>query len=129
MFRMPYIVHVHAGGFEGSIRRSRVASLAARRLVADAAVTIVVAERWRRFFEQLGAMRVLALPNGLSASERIALESVRRRPQPASLRPVLLFDGALDSGKGNRPRRRRPPRARRRRIRGPPVWEWRPGLA
>ena len=100
MFRMPYIVHVHAGGFEGSIRRSRVASLAARRLVADAAVTIVVAERWRRFFEQLGAMRVLALPNGLSASERIALESVRRRPQPASLRPVLLFYGRWTPAKG-----------------------------
>lgn len=102
-FRVPYVVHVHSGDFESWVGRSALARRGARLLIAAAAVTIALAERWRPFFEQLGARRVVVIPNGLSPTERRALDAVREVPRPRDSRagnPVLLYYGRWTSGKG-----------------------------
>lgn len=103
LFGVPYIVHVHSGDFEGWVGRSRLAGWGARRLISGAAATVVLAERWRSFFERLGARRVVVIPNGLAEPERRALERVRQAPRPpvdADHAPVLLYYGRWTTGKG-----------------------------
>lgn len=101
--RVPYVVHVHSGDFEGWVTRSAVARRCARLLIADAAVTIALAERWRPFLERLGARRIVVIPNGLTAAELRSLEAVRKMPSPptgAAAVPVLLYYGRWTPAKG-----------------------------
>lgn len=95
---VPYVVHFHSGGFDRWLDDSRANRTAARRLTAPAAAVIVLSERWRRTAENLGAGRLLVLPNGIGEEQRLAL--ARAAGPSGSRSPKLLFYGRWAPVKG-----------------------------
>jgi glycosyltransferase involved in cell wall biosynthesis len=102
-FGVPYLVHIHSGGFEQWAMSSRIHRGFARRLLAGAAAVLVLADRWRRMADRLGARRTIVLHNTLRKArwrEFASVGGARRQERPRAGSPVLLYYGRWSSTKG-----------------------------
>jgi len=103
LFGVPYVVHVHSGGFEQWAAGRGVHRWFARRLFSHAAAVIVLANRWQQMAERLGARRTVVLYNSLRESRWRELATVgqgRRGGASRTGSPVLLYYGRWASTKG-----------------------------
>jgi glycosyltransferase involved in cell wall biosynthesis len=102
-FGVPYIVHVHSGAFEQWVNSSRIHRWFACRLFSHAAAVLVLAKRWRKMAEGLGARKTVVLYNSLRESRWRELATIgngRGTAASRSASPVMLYYGRWSSSKG-----------------------------
>ena len=92
---VPFIVHLHSGGFQSWIDGNIVHRLAARRLIGSASGTIVVAAHWKSLAEELGAQDVYVvshmLPPGLAEKFSEAPRDTRPRSDAGGPLAILYY--------------------------------------
>jgi glycosyltransferase involved in cell wall biosynthesis len=101
--RVPYVAHLHSGGFDEWVAASARNRRAAAALLGGASATIILARRWEASARELGAGRVEVLANGIPAADRRALAAAgaeRAADAGRPGRPVLLFYGRWAPVKG-----------------------------
>lgn len=91
--RIPYIAHLHSGGFERWAQQRRVHTVATRSLLSSAASVVVLADRWQLPASQAGAKDVTVLPNTIPPKLHVELQKVaaERTYQAGYRRPVTLL--------------------------------------
>jgi glycosyltransferase involved in cell wall biosynthesis len=95
-YGVPYVVHLHGGGYpEYLARGNRLTRAAIGRLFLSAARVVVLGETWREFVhERIGVpvARIGVLPNAVAA----AAGSAAGRLDP----PLIVFTGLMHANKG-----------------------------
>lgn len=106
-FGLPYVAHLHSGGFERWLERRRAHRWASRQLFSRARLVIVLGPRWRELARRCGAQEVRILPHTIPPALVAQLGEVRaRRARAASAAElpgaerVLLYYGRWAPVKG-----------------------------
>jgi glycosyltransferase involved in cell wall biosynthesis len=101
-FGVPYIAHLHSGGFERWQAQRRWRNRASRSLMSHAAVTAVPANRWLALAQSLAAREVVVLPNTISPHLQRSLEEARsaRSSAGSADEPIVLYYGRWAANKG-----------------------------